>query len=313
MKKILLLFAFFVGLSSCETAEEEPTMQQLVGEFEMTAELGEHLVNSLSDHMLIAKKMYDEGTWAETYLLGGGPTSYFLRGDGNGILFSSCGDGFWLSNQYRANVAWSYDNATNSVIINGESHPIVYYKHPVLIWEGWPGYCEFVLEDSALLEEYMQKYHYSLPRQTVTNEWLCGRVYAFTAQFRESIPSDDGGYNLKIHATEQQYIYFAEDGTGVAFVKAPVNGDKRFTKYQMPVRWTVEYDLVHAGGKGPVIRLNDTRYEIIHVFEKYISDQKQIPGFELYEVKDNCNNRIVGDCDDYDLDRLKAEYCDPQP
>ena len=43
MKKILLLFAFFVGLSSCETADEEPTLEQLVGEFEMTAELGEHL------------------------------------------------------------------------------------------------------------------------------------------------------------------------------------------------------------------------------------------------------------------------------
>lgn len=312
MKKILLLFAFFVGLSSCETADEEPTLEQLVGEFEMTAELGEHLVNSLSDHMLIANNMYDD-MWKEAHVAGGGPISYFLRGDGNGVLFSFCGDGFWLSNQYRANVAWSYDNATNSVIINGESHPIVYYKHPVLIWEGWPGYCEFVLEDSALLEEYMQKYHSSLPYRTVTNEWLSGRVYAFTAHFRESIPLDEGGYTLKTRVTEQQYIYFAEDGTGVAFVKAPANGDKRFTNYQMPVRWTVEYATDYAGFKRYVIRLNDTMYEIIHEFEKYISDQKQIPGFELYEVKDNCNNRIVGDCDDYDLDRLKAEYCDPQP
>ena len=160
MKKILLLFAFFVGLSSCETADEEPTLEQLVGEFEMTAELGEHLVSSLSDHMLIFQDWYMTN-WEKADVVGIGYPYYYFDKDGTGIYFYSpmMPD---LPNMVDWPIDWSYDKATNSVVVEGKSCQVVYYKHPVLIWKEWPGYREFVLEDKALLEEYMQKCHSAL-------------------------------------------------------------------------------------------------------------------------------------------------------
>ncbi|MBR3846605.1 MAG: hypothetical protein IKM37_03485, partial [Alistipes sp.] len=153
MKKLLFALAMLLGVTACENNEQEPTLQQIIENFEMTTELGADLTRNLADHMLIIQKMYDD-TWEESYPLGGGPTSYFFQGDGNVTVFQSgLGPGNWINTLGRHNAEWSYDNTTNSIIIEGESHPIVYYKHPVLIWEQWFGYSEFVLEDTALLEE----------------------------------------------------------------------------------------------------------------------------------------------------------------
>ena len=319
MKKLIFTLLLFVGLSSCETADEEPTMQQLVGEFEMTAELGEHLVNSLSDHMLIFQNWYDKN-FVEIYLDGSAPTSYYFDTDGSGVCFyPNNADPSWITKRCRADVEWSYDNVTNSVVINGDSsRQIVYYKHPVLIWKfGSNCYCEFVLEDKTLLEEYMQKYHRSLPIQTVNNEWLSGRVYTFTAYVRDAIPigTSSTEFTIQTHLTEQQYVYFAEDGTGIAFVKAPAKGDKKFASYQLPISWTLEYNTDVLGRKRYVLRMNDTMYEIVGVFEQYISDQKTMIGLEMneYNIENKAPDSTVGFFDDYDLDQLKAEYTDPQP
>ena len=113
--------------------------------------------------------------------------------------------------------------------------------------------------------------------------------------------------------SELQYIYFAEDGTGIAFVQAPAKGDKKISKYQLPIKWTVEDAIIYTGNKKHVIRFNDAMYVIVRVFEKYISAQKEIIGLELHEAIQKAPDILVGDCDDYDLDQLKAEYTDPQP
>ena len=315
MKKLFFALAMLLGVTACENSEQEPTLPQIIENFEMTTELGADLTKNLADHMLISQKMYYD-TWEESYPLGGGPTSYFFQGDGNVTVFQSgLGPGNWISSLGRHNAEWSYDNTTNSIIIEGESHPIVYYKHPVLIWKQWVGYSEFVLEDTALLEEYTQKYHHSLPISTVNNEWLSGRVYAFTAHIRTPIPIHDNDEDFMIEnsVSELQYIYFAEDGTGIAFVQAPAKGDKKISKYQLPIKWTVEDAIIYTGNKKHVIRLNDAMYVIVRVFEKYISAQKEIIGLELHEAIQKAPDILVGDCDDYDLDQLKAEYTDPQP
>ena len=318
MKKILLLFALFVGLSSCEVADQEPTMQQLVGEFEMTAELGEHLVANLSNRKVQWMDSYDED-WVRVMWLGNGAqTSYFQE---DGTFYSFIESAYAPFRQYCRTYSWSYDNNSHSFdIVDQGKYPVVYYKHPKLIIKRDKYFEEYLIYDDEIkLEEYLHSYH-----RWIGGGWnevaevIPGKVFRYGEDWEYSkiYPYGDQGPSARELPEEKaQYIYFAEDGTGIAFSKK-TTAEGKIVKYQQPITWKFSVEAPIPGNPDrfdTYLTVNESTYfKIDDAVRKYISSEKQIIGVNFRYVMQT-NVTMTGFFDDYDLDLLKAEYCDPQP
>ena len=308
MKKILLLFALFVGLSSCETADEEPTMQQLVGEFEMTAELGEQLVSMLPNHLAILTHSYNN-EWGPNDATGGSTDGHYFGDNGFYVQLVNA-----ISNQInhymRYDDSWSYDYASNILQLGYYNYQIAYFKPPMLMLRDchFGSYFEYRLtSDVEEVEEYLRKYLKHITPDALQHQ-IAGRVLALKAYHKEKKYYANGQVFDYIWTPDnEEYIYFAEDGTGIGFFDEYSENNRKTIKYQRALQWKwqsgVDPNLTYDDYR-PIIWLNGVPFRVTMGLEQYYSAQKSTIGFELKGVEPTTNVEyyVEGFFDDYDLD-----------
>lgn len=326
MKKLLFALAMLLGVTACENSEQEPTLQQIIENFEMTETANQEFMQALTSHLLDFDGFYDENL-KPMDMDGGFSGTHYCNADGSSITFMNYMLGWRISN-LRDEGNWSY-NPENGVlvldrdVIGQEEYTVAYYQHPTLMLRKVSNsatkyiyYEKYTLQDLSTLESLLKEYPKRL-YQTELAETLAGQVVAFDLHYALPYypePHDDFVYFEDWKEADQQFIYFEADGTGIAFCSEATTDPQKPIRYQKPITWSFS---ALGGAWGGAITIDKTKFHVHNLFEKYISAQEQILGIEVCPFEQHRNEWInwymIGYLDGTNVEELKKSYTDPQP
>lgn len=325
MKKLFFALAMLLGVTACENSEQEPTLQQIIENFEMTETANQEFMQALTSHLLVPDGRYDENLQI-SQLVGLSPETHYCNADGSSITFMNYMLG-WRISKLRDEGTWSY-NPENGVlvldrdVIGQEEYTVAYYQHPTLMLrkvanaaKKYIYYEKYTLQDLSTLESLLKAYPKQL-YQTELAETLAGQVVAFDLHYALPYypePHDDVVYLEDWKEADQQFIYFEADGTGIAFCSEATTDPQKPIRYQKPITWSSSALGAWAG----TITIDKTEFHVHNLFEKYISAQEQILGIEVCPFEQHRNEWInwymIGYLDGTNVEELKKSYTDPQP
>ena len=320
MKKLFFALAMLLGVTACEKSEQEPTLQQLIENFEMTETANQEFMQALTSHLLVPDGRYDENLQI-SQLVGLSPTTHYCNADGSSITFMNYMLGWRISN-LRDEGNWSYNPENGELAIGTSEYTVAYYQHPTLMLrkvanaaKKYIYYEKYILQDLSTLESLLKEYPKRLYQPELA-ETLAGQVVAFDLHYAlpyYPAPNDNVVYLEDWKEADQQFIYFEADGTGIAFCSEATTDPQKPIRYQKPITWSLDpMNLTRS-----TITIDETKFHVQNLFEKYISAQEQILGIELCPFEQHRNEWInwymIGYLDGTNVEELKKSYTDPQP
>ena len=320
MKKLFFALAMLLGVTACENSEQEPTLQQLIENFEMTETANQEFMQALTSHLLVPDGRYDENLQI-SQLVGLSPTTHYCNADGSSITFMNYMLGWRISN-LRDEGNWSYNPENGELAIGTSEYTVAYYQHPTLMLrkvanaaKKYIYYEKYILQDLSTLESLLKEYPKRLYQPELA-ETLAGQVVAFDLHYAlpyYPAPNDNVVYLEDWKEADQQFIYFEADGTGIAFCSEATTDPQKPIRYQKPITWSLDpMNLTRS-----TITIDETKFHVQNLFEKYISAQEQILGIELCPFEQHRNEWInwymIGYLDGTNVEELKKSYTDPQP
>jgi len=320
MKKLFFALAMLLGVTACENSEQEPTLQQLIENFEMTETANQEFMQALTSHLLVPDGRYDENLQI-SQLVGLSPTTHYCNADGSSITFMNYMLGWRISN-LRDEGNWSYNPENGELAIGTSEYTVAYYQHPTLMLrkvanaaKKYIYYEKYILQDLSTLESLLKEYPKRLYQPELA-ETLAGQVVAFDLHYAlpyYPAPCDNVVYLEDWKEADQQFIYFEADGTGIAFCSEATTDPQKPIRYQKPITWSSSALGAWAG----TITIDKTEFHVHNLFEKYISAQEQILGIEVCPFEQHRNEWIswymIGYLEGTNVEELKKSYTDPQP